>query len=182
MPKRFVLTGAMGSGKSTILKLLQATGLAVIEEPARQILAEQRSIGDDGVPEKNPKYFSQLLLSRAIYQFKQMQEYDGNIIYDRGIPDVIAYFQLFDLNYSPAQQASKLFRYEPHVFVFPPWQEIYTTDDERKMPFELARSFGINVQEIYKENGYTLIQVPCVSPQERAQFIIDRLKGNKTFF
>lgn len=175
MPKRFILTGSMGSGKSTILKLLQATGLVVVEEPARRILVEQRSIGDDGVPEKNPKYFSQLLLSRAIYQFTQMQEYDGNIIYDRGIPDVIAYFRLFDLSYPPAEQASKQFRYESDVFVFPAWQEIYTTDDERKMPFELARSFGMNVQEIYKEYGYTLIQVPCVSPKERAQFIIDRL-------
>lgn len=37
MPKRFVITGAMGSGKSTILKLLRAAGLKVIEEPARQI-------------------------------------------------------------------------------------------------------------------------------------------------
>ena len=43
------------------------------------------------------------------------------------------------------------------------------------MPFELARSFGMNVQEIYKGYGYTLIEVPCVSPKERAQFIIDRL-------
>lgn len=73
MTKRFVITGAMGSGKSTVLKLLQAEGLSVIEEPARQILAEQRSIGDEGVPEKNPKFFTQLLLSRAIYQYKQMQ-------------------------------------------------------------------------------------------------------------
>src|SRR5580658_3519657 len=104
MPKRFVITGAMGSGKSTVLKLLQAEGLNVIEEPARQILAEQRSINDEGVPEKNPRYFSQLMLSRAIYQFKQTQEFDGKVIYDRGIPDIIAYFQLFNLSYPPAQQ------------------------------------------------------------------------------
>lgn len=80
MPKRFVMTGAMGSGKSTVLKLLQSNGLTVIEEPARQVLAEQRSIGDDGVPEKNPKYFVQLLLSCAIYQFKQTEDLDGNVI------------------------------------------------------------------------------------------------------
>ncbi len=175
MPKRFVMTGAMGSGKSTILKLLQSTGLAVIEEPARQILAEQRSIGDDGVPEKNPKYFLQLMLSRAIYQFKQTQELDGNVIYDRGVPDMLAYFHLFSMSYPPAQQASKLFRYEPKVFFFPAWKEIYTTDDERKMSFELAQDFGMKVQEIYSDYGYTLINVPCVSPEERVQFIIERL-------
>lgn len=175
MPKRFVLTGAMGSGKSTVLKLLRDAGLSIIEEPARQILAEQRSIGDEGVPEKNPQYFSQLMLSRAIYQFKQTQELDENIVYDRGIPDMLAYFNLFNLNYLPAKQASILFRYEPQVFIFPAWQEIYATDDERKMSFESARDFGIEVQKIYKECGYSLIHVPCVSPEQRAQFIIERL-------
>src|SRR5262249_53461999 len=158
-----------------VLKLLQSTGLTVIEEPARQILAEQRSIGDDGVPEKNPKYFLQLMLSRAIYQFKQTQELNENVIYDRGIPDMIAYFHLFSLSYPPAQQASKLFRYEPKVFFFPAWKDIYTTDDERKMSFELAQDFGMKVQKIYSEYGYSLINVPCVSSQERVQFIIERL-------
>ena len=176
MAKRFVITGAMGSGKSTVLKLLQAEGLNVIEEPARQILAEQRSIGDEGVPEKNPKFFTQLLLSRAIYQHKQMQNLDGIVIYDRGVPDVIAYAQLFNLDYLPAHQASKLYRYETNVFIFPAWEDIYTTDDERTMSFEAAKNFGIAVQKIYKEYDYALIDVPCVPPEERTQFIIERLK------
>jgi len=175
MPKRFVITGAMGSGKSTVLKLIQSAGFNVIEEPARQILAEQRSIGDEGVPEKNSKYFLQLMLSRAIYQFNQTQELDEDVIYDRGIPDMLAYFNLFNLSYPPAQQAAKLFRYESKVFVFPAWQEIYTTDDERKITFELAQEFGMNVQKIYSEYGYSLIHVPYVSPEDRAKFIIERI-------
>ncbi len=180
MTKRFVITGAMGSGKSTVLKLLQAEGLTVVEEPARQILAEQRSIGDESVPEKNPKFFTQLLLSRAIYQYKQMQHLDAIVIYDRGVPDIIAYAQLFDLDYLPAHKASKLYRYETNVFIFPAWKDIYVTDDERIMSFEAAKNFGIEAQKIYKEYGYTLIDVPCVSPQERAQFIIERLKDTQS--
>lgn len=43
------------------------------------------------------------------------------------------------------------------------------------MSFELAQDFGMKVQEIYSEYGYTLINVPCVSPEERVQFIIDQL-------
>lgn len=176
MTKRFVITGAMGSGKSTVLKLLQAEGLSIIEEPARQILAEQRSIGDEGVPEKNPKFFTQLLLSRAMYQYKQMQNLDRVVIYDRGMPDIIAYARLFNLDYLPAQQASKLYRYETKVFIFPAWEEIYATDDERIMSYEAAKEFGIEIQKIYKEYGYLLIDVPCVSQEERAQFIIERVK------
>lgn len=99
MTRNIIITGAMGSGKSTVLKLLKAEGFIVVEEPAREILAEQRSIGDEGVPEKNPKLFVQLLLSRAIYQYKQMQEAYDTVIFDRGIPDNIAYAQLFKLDY-----------------------------------------------------------------------------------
>ena len=73
MPKNIVITDAMGSGKSTVLQLLKAQGFNVAPEPAREILGEQRSIGSDGVPEQNPKLFTQLLLSRAMYQYKQMQ-------------------------------------------------------------------------------------------------------------
>ena len=171
MPKNIVIAGAMGSDKSTILQLLKAQGFNVVPEPAREILAEQRSIGDEGVPEQNPKLFTQLLLSRAIYQYKQMQTAQDIVIFDRGIPDNIAYAQLFNLNYPPAHQAAKLYRYHIDVFIFPAWDKIYTTDDERIMSFEAAKAFGDSVQKVYKECGYNLIEVPRASPEKRVKFI-----------
>ena len=175
MTKNIIITGAMGSGKSTVLKLLKAEGLTVVEEPAREILAEQRSIGDEGVPERNPKLFTQLLLSRAIYQYKQMQYGHATVIFDRGIPDNIAYAQLFKLDYLPVHNAARLYPYDSNVFIFPAWEKIYITDDERTMSFAAAKSFGDNVRKIYKENGYTLIEVPCLTPEERVRFIKGRL-------
>lgn len=178
MTKNIIITGAMGSGKSTVLKLLKAEGCIVVEEPAREILAEQRSIMDEGVPEKNSKLFTQLLLSRAIYQYKQMQNTHDLVIYDRGIPDNIAYAHLFNLDYLPAQHAAKLYRYHTNVFVFPAWEKIYKTDDERIMPFDAAKLFGEEIQKIYKAHRYKLVEVPCVSPEERAQFIINGIAGD----
>ncbi len=175
MTTNVIITGAIGSGKSTVLKLLQAQGFLVVEEPARKILAEQRRIGDEGVPEKNPKLFTQLLLSHSIYQYTEMQRINGLVIYDRGIPDNIAYAQLFQLNYLPAHKAAKLYRYHTQVFIFPAWRAIYTTDEERKMSFEAAEAFGKNIGKIYQEYGYSLIEVPCVSPEKRLQFIRDTL-------
>jgi len=163
----------MGSGKSTVLALLKQKGFMTVEEPARPILAEQRSIEGEGVPEKNPELFTQLLLSRAIYQYKIMQSIEGVVIYDRGIPDNIAYAEIFNLDYKPAHLASKLFRYEKNVFILPAWEEIYATDDERKMTFLQAKAFGDNVRKIYEDYGYSIIDVPCVSPEERVQFVID---------
>jgi predicted ATPase len=59
-----------------------------------------------------------------MYQYKLMQKMGGIIIYDRGVPDNIAYAQLFNLDYRPAHLAAKLYRYHPDVFVFPEWEEI----------------------------------------------------------
>jgi predicted ATPase len=176
MATNIVITGAMGSGKSTALTLLKQKGFITVEEPARSILAEQHSIKDDGVPEKNPKLFTQLLLSRAIYQYKMMQANEGIVIYDRGIPDNIAYSEIFNLDYKPAHLASKLFRYDKNVFIFPAWEEIYATDDKRKMSFLQAKAFGDNVRKIYENYGYFIIDIPCASPEERTQFIIERIK------
>ena len=127
MTQNIILTGAFGSGKSTVLQLLKAQDLIVVAEPARQILAEQRSIGDEGVPEKNPKLFIQLLLSRAMYQYQQMQGVHDKVIFDRGVADNIAYAELFNLHYPAAKEAAKRLRYDTNVFFFPAWQEIYTT-------------------------------------------------------
>ena len=175
MTRNIILTGAMGSGKSTVLKRLKAEEFIVVEEPAREILAEQRNIGDEGTPEKNPKLFTQLLLSRAICQFKKMQGAHETVIFDRGIPDNIAYAQLFELNYPPAHHAARLFQYHPIVFFFPAWETIYTPDDERTMTFKEAQIFGDSIHKIYQEQGYTLIEVPCTSPEKRMQFIKEKI-------
>ncbi|MBK8383687.1 MAG: AAA family ATPase [Ignavibacteria bacterium] len=81
----FILSGAMGSGKSTILKLLKQKGYLCIDEPARQIISEQRSIDGEGLYDKNPELFAQLMLSRSINLYKLNSEYEVKVIFDRGI-------------------------------------------------------------------------------------------------
>ena len=176
MNYNYIITGAMGSGKSTVLKILSKKKLLVVDEPARQILLEQRSISGNGVPEKDPLLFTQLLLSRAIYQYKCMQHSTMPILFDRGIPDNIAYARLFGIDLPAAENAAQLIRYNTSVFIFPPWEEIYTTDDERKMSFLDAKVFGDEIKIIYASLGYRLIEVPRINSQLRAQFILDNLK------
>ena len=68
----FVLTGAMGAGKSTILEELATLKFMCVEEPARPIIAEQRNIDGDGIYERNPRLFTELMLSRMMFQFQQV--------------------------------------------------------------------------------------------------------------
>jgi predicted ATPase len=167
----FVLTGAMGAGKSTILKELIALKFMCTEEPARPIIAQQRGIGGDGIYDKDTKLFIELMLSRAIFQFEQARSYHGPVIFDRGIPDMIGYANSADLALAHLQKAAEKYRYNNMVFFTPGWEEIYQTDDERKMSFEAARQFGNEVRKIYLSLGYKVMDVPFEAPEMRAKFI-----------
>jgi predicted ATPase len=168
----YILTGAMGAGKSTVVSRLRDLGISCIPEPAREILAEQRLIDAMGVPEKNADLFNMLMLSRSIHNYDENGAIEKAVVFDRGIPDMIAYARLFNLDETSYVNAAKEFRYNPTVFYLPAWEEIYTNDSERKMSFEDAKSFGSVVRSIYEELGYRIVEVPRFSLEQRAQFIL----------
>jgi len=98
--------------------------------------------------------------------------------FDRGILDTITHarinhFRLSEAAYFQAQTH----RYNRKVFLAPPWQEIYSTDSERKQTFEEAMgAFRVN-QEVYTEYGYELVEIPPAVVQTRADFILNSI-GN----
>jgi predicted ATPase len=172
----FVLTGAMGAGKSTVLNSIKEKGIFCIEEPAREILKEQRKINGDGVPEKNAEIFNQLMLQRMIGQYENNFDKKEIIIFDRGIPDIIGYSELLNTTRDNAEQASNEYSYNKYAFLFKGWKEIYTNDDERKMSFMLAESFGENIIKIYEDLGYVILEVPFVTTEERVTFILKTIE------
>ncbi|MBK9332000.1 MAG: AAA family ATPase [Ignavibacteria bacterium] len=172
----FILSGAMGGGKSAIIKHLRKKNYICIDEPARRILEEQRSVVGNGVPEKDPELFCQLMLSRSLHQFKSNADYEGPVIFDRGIPDLIAYADLFGIIKNVYMNAAKIYLYNKNVFMFNGIEEIYTTDNERKMDFVAAEKFGFKVNDIYKELGYNVTEVPFLSEEERSEFIINMIE------
>jgi predicted ATPase len=175
----YILTGAMGSGKSTIINHLLQKKISCIPEPAREILMEQRRINADGAPEKNADLFTQLMLSRATNNYKKNYESVKPIIFDRAIPDIIAYADLFQLDTKIYYNAAKYYKYNNTVFLFNGWKEIYANDDERKMSFEQADNFGNKIEEIYHKLGYTIITVPKLNIEERIKFIENTILENK---
>jgi len=78
-----ILTGAPGSGKSTVIDQLREREFQCVDEPARQILAEQRRINGAGVYDKDPHLFVELLLSRAISEYGRASDADRAVFFDR---------------------------------------------------------------------------------------------------
>src|SRR5262245_58244704 len=171
----FAITGAPGSGKTPLVRALVALGFKGVDEPAREVVARQRAIGGDGVPEKDPRLFFDLMLSRAIADLERMRGAQSPVFFDRGIPDQIGYAQLFGLDTSMAQRAAAVHRYNDDVFVLRSLPEIYVTDSERTMSFEAAEAFGERVRDIYEHLDYTLVIVPCDTVRARVRFIVETL-------
>ncbi|MBE2217889.1 MAG: AAA family ATPase [Ignavibacteria bacterium] len=175
----FVLTGAMGAGKSAVLEALAAMDFRCIAEPARIVLKEQRQQMGMGVPEKDPALFNMLMLKKMLGEYSANQHVSAPVIFDRGVPDLISYAELLGTGKEKFEEAAGECRYNSFVFLFNAWEEIYTTDDERKMSFGLAKEFGENVGDIYRKLGYVTIDVPFAPVQERADFVVEKIAGIK---
>jgi predicted ATPase len=168
--KLHIITGAPGSGKTAILRGLRQD-LRVVDEPAREVLAEQRSIDSEGTPESNPSLFVDLLLQRSIDNHEKAQEWGGSVLFDRGVPDCVAYARLLGTDPEPSIRATAAYRYNREVLVTWPWAEIYTTDDERKMTFDATVEFHRLLEAAYEQAGYTLLEVPRGSVEDRVAFV-----------
>ena len=153
----FVITGAPGSGKTALIEELKKRGYRCIEEVARQIIKEQMSIGGDALPWKNVKCFKEMILARSIETYQQAMKSAQEItFFDRDILDLIAYNRLTKTEHSEdLQNAVRMFVYNNKVFILPPWEEIYCSDNERKQTYEEAVSIYYNLRKVYLERGHS---------------------------
>lgn len=167
----FILTGAPGVGKTTLRFELEKASIKCISEPARIVLAEQRAKQSEALPEKNKNLFCEMLLQRSMHDHEAYRNYDGPVVFDRGVPDSIAYAGCFNLNTATYFAEAKKYSYNKTVFLLAPWEEIYTTDDERRMTFDQVLEFHKLICGAYGNLGYNLVEVPRGTIQDRANFV-----------
>jgi predicted ATPase len=169
-PNLIVLTGAPGTGKSAILNHLRGD-LRCVDEPAREVLAEQRASGGRGTWDQDPSIFVSLLLQRSIEKYEAAKRSGRMVLFDRGIPDCVVYAHLAGADPEPSLKAVDVFRYGPQVLFVEPWSDIYTSDEERTMPFEDTASFSEALRDVYTRSGYSLVEVPQTPIDERVAFV-----------
>jgi predicted ATPase len=171
-----IFTGGPGAGKTTVLEVLQARGYPCVEETGRKIIQEQKATGGNIHHNGDRIAYRDLMLSRAIADYKRMSTQQGPVFFDRGIPDLVGYNTLIGTEIPQAMRdAAEKYRYNPDVFVFPPWQEIYANDAERKQDFaEAIASWQVAV-DILPVFGYRVIEVPRTSVEARVRFVLDRI-------
>ena len=150
-----------------------------MDEPAREVLAEQRASGGTGTWDQDPSLFVDLLLRRSIENYESARGSGARVLFDRGIPDCIVYAMQAGADPGPSVEATAAFRYERPVLFLEPWRDIYATDEERVMSFEDTMSFGEALMDVYERSGYDLLRVPRGSILERADFVREFLRSTR---
>lgn len=166
-----IITGAPGTGKTTILDNLIDLPVDTVGEPARELIAERRRPGHRGGWGGTAAEFQELLLERSIEKYHRAVAHESVALFDRGIPDCIAYALHAGLDPEPSIRAARSHRYSTRVMVTPPWEEIYTTDRDRTMSFAMTVSFHRHLVDAYDRAGYELVEIPPGTVEERTRFV-----------
>lgn len=174
--KIIVFVGGPGSGKTTLIEALNKKGYVCYPEISRQITIEAQKHGTEQLFLEKPLLFSELLLEGRVAQYKEaLQEETSVVFIDRGIPDVLAYLHYIGDAYPKTfVEACKNHLYSK-IFIFPPWEEIYQTDNERYENFEQSLLIHSHLVETYQKFGYSLIEVPKIDLKSRVNFILNNL-------
>lgn len=163
--------------QNDIIGNVGTTRFPVRSRSGREIIREQMTHHSDALPWANIPAYTRLMFSRSVDSFKQHQDRKDILFFDRGIPDTLAYTYLTQQPVIPDLQHAVLsFRYNPLVFILPPWPEIYRTDSERKQTYQEAVETYDIMFDTYLQLGYSPVIVPKGPPEERANFIMKSLK------
>lgn len=177
MQNKIVITGGPGTGKSTLIDELIKRGYNCLQEVSRDITEMARRNGIEQLFLKNPMLFSEMLLEGRENQYKMAEKTATNLVFfDRGIPDVHAYMNYISIDYPPIYvEKSMKYRYDT-IFITPPWQEIFITDEVRYENFEQSLAIHNHLHKTYEKLGYQLIEVPVGLIDFRTDFILDNIQ------
>lgn len=179
----YVLTGGPAVGKTTLLKEMQKRGYKIVPEIARGLIKEQQKNNGNALPWKNKNLYKEIMFDRSVNSFEYIDKKVNHqipVFFDRGFLDTICYARLIQSEISELMKTyAENWRYNKNVFILPPWQEIYETDNERKQDWnEAVLTFKI-MSETYKSYGYNVVELPKKPVYERADFVLDFIERNR---
>ncbi len=171
-----VIIGGPGTGKTSIIEELVRKGYCCYPEISRQITLDAKQQGIDQLFLENPILFSEMLLEGRKKQYQNaLLEPHKTVFIDRGIPDILAYMKFIGQEYPNHFEESCKEDLYSKIFVLPPWEEIYTSDEERYETYEQALKIAAHLVETYQNYGYNLIEVPKDTIQNRIDFILEKI-------
>lgn len=171
-----IISGCSGGGKSSLLAELGRRGHAVVPEPGRRIIAEERAAGGTALPWVDLAAFARRAVAMALNDRHGMRGRPGWVFFDRGLIDAAAALERATGEPALAPLADA-HRYHPRIFLTPPWPDIYVPDDDRRHDFNAATAEYADLCRAYALSDYDLDLLPRTGIARRADYILSRLAG-----
>ena len=166
MNTRFLITGCSGGGKSTLVQRLEALGHHVVHEPGLRVI---HSGGPK--PWENRLGFFDAVTAIAEADLDKPLPQDAPTFFDRGLLDALsgrAHREKIPISALMPDP----FPYDQPVFFAPPWPEIYEQTDDRPHTFEFALGEAERLRRDLDCLGITTLELPKLSVEERAQWML----------
>ena len=177
--RRFVLTGAPGAGKTTLIRHFEELGRFVVEEAATDIIRISQANGVKE-PWADPSFIEDILELQSERQMSALKQETELQFFDRGPLDTLALCRFLEHPISPGLltkilRVQEAGRFENEVF-FLDNLGFCEPSSARKISFEEACRFETVHKEVYSEFGYRFCNVPPLSVPLRAMFILERVQ------
>lgn len=169
-----VITGGPGSGKSAILHFLSRLGYKYINETGRGIIKDRISRGL--TPRPSPGEFANQMFRSDYKNYIDNLETSGTVFFDRSFLDSASLIAETDkAQTSEVKEILETYRFNKNVFIAPPWEEIYCTDNERDQTYEESIVIYERLYKWYTLNGYDLIEFPKSDVDRRVKFLLEKI-------
>lgn len=174
--RRYVLTGPPGSGKTSIAMALRARGWAVVEEAATEVIARQQALGV-AEPWRDADFINRIAALQRDRQLPEPTAANAAQFFDRSPLCTLALAQFLGERVTPALQAEiervlEAGVYQRSVFFVRPLGFIIATA-ARTISYEDSLRFEAVHEQVYREHGFELIDIPSGSSVEQRAAIIE---------
>jgi predicted ATPase len=173
-PRLVVISGCSGGGKSSLLAELRTRGYATIEEPGRRVIRDALPGDGSALPWADMESFLRRAFDLALADRAAAEHAHGCVFFDRSLIDAAAGLE----RVTGRPVLSKLgpsHRYHQHVFLTPPWPEIYVHDEERRHDLDAAIAEYEHLLAVFPSLGYEVSLLPKMDVKARADFVLRML-------
>lgn len=158
MPRRFILTGAPGAGKTALIRALEARGFDTVEEAATDVISLQQASGTEE-PWTDPRFIERIAGLQAQREAAPMR--DDLRFSDRSVFCTLALAEFLGHAVPPAVEAQadrSRSRFEPRV-LFVDLMGTITPTAARRISLAESQRFAAVHEAVYRHWGFDLVHI-----------------------